>query len=228
MELMQDMPPGNIQCDVIRDELGDTRIKVRMGDGTRLLANPFHAVMQYRNYQSIRDQCNANLRHGDMHSLNVVVDKSRRSCWYFDYERFGVHYVLADHVEFEANILFGLLSIQSSNMFARFISAITGTTSLSQLPADVSSCANQLYDDPDEVAYLRKALAAIHAIRDSIGGSLRDVNPVKNYYHALMYEALREAGKFQERLSEDPDTALARRWLALIGAALLFETIEAM
>ena len=124
--------------------------EIRLGDEDHLLDNPFHAVMQYSNYRSMHEQCNTNLRHGDMHTLNVVVARAPARAGTSTTSASA--YIMCWSITSSSKpyILFGLLSIQSSNLFARFITAMTDTTSLSTLPEDASSCADQPYDDLTE------------------------------------------------------------------------------
>jgi hypothetical protein len=145
----------------------------------------------------------------------VDTEYNHVACWYIDYESFdSEHFILVDHAEFEASVLFSLMKVSENYEFwMRFVDAITSADDLSKLDAGVVA----LGPDKQDRNEAAKALAAIQQIRSSAQEINGRASP-RSYYHAMMYEALRVAGKSEIDLS--------RRWFALITAAQLFEKIE--
>jgi CheY-like chemotaxis protein len=211
-ELMNDTPPISIRDIVEGDDL-----VIGRGAALRKLRNPLKPVLMARDYRRTADMADTAVRHGDLHAENVLVDTeyNHLACWYIDYESFGSdHFILTDHAEFEASVLFSLMKTSENYEFwMRFVDAITDADDLSKLDESVAALGP---DKPDR-AEAAKALAAIKPIR----ASAQEINgraAPRDYYHAMMYEALRVAGKREGTLS--------RRWFALITAAQLFERIE--
>jgi hypothetical protein len=213
--ITRDLTPNTTPMGIrnVMDGDGDC-LNVRIGNQMKPLRNPFKPVLVDRAYGELDAKVDAALRHGDLHTYNVLVDPSRVCCWYIDYESFGAeHYVLVDHVEMEASILFSLMEMSEDfDFLARLADAIMPTSSLKDV-RDISAET----DNPIDAREARKAYAAIKAIRAS-ADNIHGAHSPKPYYHALMYEALRAAGKASKDYS--------RRWHALITAAQLFEKIE--
>jgi CheY-like chemotaxis protein len=217
-DLIAQGPPFGIQNCVEGDQL-----KVRVGGEIRLLPNPLGPVLLERRYKAVDDLAETALRHGDMHPANVLVDARKTCCWFIDYESFGVqHYFLADHVEFEANVLCSLLPLADFDLLAQFTDAISDPRSLRHMEDIAERC-----DDEADAAHLRKAYRAIREIRRS-ADRINGTNSPRSYYHALMYEVLRMAGKVSHDSLVLQRPTVVRRWHALITAAQLFEKIEQM
>ena len=211
-ELMKDIPPISIRDCIEGDDL-----VIGRGGTARTLRNPLKPVLMNRDYRRAKDKMDTAVRHGDLHAENVLVDTEygRLACWYIDYESFGNdHYILADHAEFEASVLFSLMqSSENYEFWMRFVDAITDSENLSKLDEAIVESG----PDKQDRTEASKALAAIRPIRQS-AHEINGRESPRAYYHAMMYEALRVAGKREEDLS--------RRWFALITAAQLFEKIE--
>jgi hypothetical protein len=217
-ELIRHSPPVGLQNCVDGNQL-----RIRVNGETRVLHNPLYPVVRDRAYQARDDMAETALRHGDMHTANVLVDAKRKCCWYIDYESFtGDHYLLADHVEFEAHILCTLNPIRDLDLLAQFTDAITDPHSLKKIEDISGRC-----EEHGDAEALRKAYAAIREVRRS-ADKINGTNSPKNYYHALMYEALRVAGKADHDSLIVHRPTEVRRWHALITAAQLFEKIENM
>ncbi|NJM40853.1 MAG: hypothetical protein HC853_08805 [Anaerolineae bacterium] len=214
-ELMHDIPPISIR-DCIEGAEGDDLV-IGRGANLRRLRNPLKPVLVLRDYERVNDKVDTAVRHGDLHAENVLVDTEYNhvACWYIDYESFGSeHFILVDHVEFEASVLFSLMKVSENYEFwMRFVDAMTSTDDLSKLDAGAVA----LGPDKQDRNEAAKALAAIQQIRSSAQEINGRASP-RSYYHAMMYEALRVAGKSEVDLS--------RRWFALITAAQLFEKVE--
>ena len=194
----------------IRDEDGLWVLPMLNGQIMRV-TDPTEPVLSQRSYPSRDERVPTQLRHGDMHAGNIIVDTTLRCCWFIDYESFGLdHYNLVDHVELEASILFSLTRLDGHlQAWTSLIDALS-RPSLTDIGLETSLAA------PSARVTLDKALAAIRVIRtaaDSVSGA----NPPRPYYHGLMYEAFRVAGK----ASADP----RHRWHALIAAAILFDKL---
>ena len=211
-DLLKNMPPMNIRNCIDGDDL-----VIGRGSTQRRLQNPLKPVLVNRDYKHVQEKGDTAIRHGDLHAENVLVDTEygRRACWFIDYESFNnAHYILADHAEFEASILFSLMKTSENfEYWMRFVDAITHPQDLTQLDREIAQAGSDKKDHTE----VEKALAAIKPIRISAQGINGNESP-RAYYHALMYEALRVAGKREEDLS--------RRWFAFITAAQLFEKIE--
>lgn len=193
--------------------ISDESIVVQVAERTLTLRNPSAPVLRDRAYKCATDAVRTQLRHGDFHTGNVLVDDKRRCCWYLDYESMDeCHFHLVDHIEFEADILFALLNLdQNFELFVTFVDAITQP----QLDAigDIGASRHGVR----HVAEARKAIAAVRAIRRSARGAMVP-GGVRSYYHGLMYEALRVAGKASLKQNQ--------RWRALVAAAVIFDKLE--
>ena len=211
-ELMKDIPPISI-----RDIVEGDHLVVGRGETVRRLRNPLQPVLTARDYARAGDTVDTAVRHGDLHAENVLVDTeyNHLACWYIDYESFGSdHFILTDHAEFEASVLFSLMKTSENyEYWMRFIDAITNADNLAKLDEAVIAAGPDKTDRTEAA----KALAAIKPIRASAQEINGRASP-RAYYHAMMYEALRVAGK--------TDVDLSRRWFALITAAQLFDKIE--
>ena len=181
--------------------------------------NPTQAVLIDQHYPGDDQEVETALRHGDMHAGNVLVDvdQAHLSCWFIDYESFrNDHYILVDHVEFEANLLFTLMEVNDDfDAHAQLIDLLTPLSGLADIPVETLQV---LRTDPRNQAETRKIIAAIRPLRQSAQRMNGDDSP-QAYYHALMYEALRVAGKHDAE-------PVQRRWFALIAAAQLFEKVQ--
>ncbi len=191
----------------------DGELVVQCDGKPRRLRNPAVPVLGAGKYECASERVSTQLRHGDFHAGNILVDPDRASCWYLDYESMGEgHFHLVDHVEFEADVLFSLMRIdQNYEFMARLIDTITGP-SLDAFD-DVSDECNNPRDLPEA----RKAVTAVRAIR-RFARLATGAGPVRPYYHALMYEALRVAGKVSFPREQ--------RWRALVAAAVIFDKLE--
>ncbi len=191
----------------------DSHVTTHSGRGARELLNPILPVLERHSYRCVDECVSTQLRHGDFHAENVVVDRQHLCAWYLDYESMDeTHFHMVDHVEFESDVLFSLMDIDDDfELLAMVIDAITGP-GLSEFGEIVWAGATASHRDQ-----ANKALAAVKAIRVCA----RRVLPpggVRPYYHGLMYEALRVAGKITLKLSQ--------RWRALVAAAVIFDKLE--
>jgi len=194
------------------DEQGYLVVPVRGMSTPLRLMDPVTPVLEQAGYGCVDERVSAGLRHGDLHANNVLVDAERRCCWFIDYENFGLsHFFLVDHLELEASILFAHMNLAGNlELWAALIDAI------SQPRLGDLSEVELAHVMGEDAAKVTKALAAIRIIRQEVN-RINGANPARPYYHALMYEALRTAGK--------RDAELSRRWHALIAAAILFYKI---
>ncbi|MEO6062742.1 MAG: hypothetical protein ABIQ99_12460 [Thermoflexales bacterium] len=193
----------------------DDSLIVQSGQAPRVLRNPARPVLESGDYACATERVSAQLRHGDFHSGNVLVDPDRLCCWYLDYESMDeTHFHLVDHVEFESDVLFSLMQVDDNfELVAALVDGITGPM-LAEV-ADVSGKAGNVRHH----AQARKALTAVRAIRRCARNVLGP-GSVRPYYHALMFEALRVAGKS----SLEPN----QRWRALVAAAVIFDKLETL
>lgn len=189
-------------------------LEVRVNGQVRELLHPAQRVLVKRQYKHVDEKVPAAIRHGDFHASNVLVDAYRKMCWFIDYERFDTsHYTLVDHAEFEGSILFSLMNIgeMDAGFIVRFIESIS------------QPIVNQFADmagaeaSPKDRMEAGKAMSAIRAIRASVN-EVNGLDAARSYYHALVYEALRVAGRTEANAR--------RRWHALLAAAVLLERVE--
>ena len=194
-------------------QLTDTHIVVPSASGARTLMNPAVPVLESGAYGCAGERASVQLRHGDFHAGNVLVDADRWCCWYLDYESMDAnHFYLVDHVELESDILFSLMRVDDNFEFvACVMDAITGPK-LAEIEDVSDLCGNERH-----LPCARKAIAAIKAIRSCARRTLAP-GAVRPYYHALMFEALRIAGKSTLESSQ--------RWRALVAAAVIFDKLE--
>lgn len=194
-----------------------TTLAIRIGGRRVTLPNPVSAVLRTGQYKHADMSTPTALRHGDLHTANIIVDPERCVCWYIDYESFNTnHFSLVDHVELEASILFSTIDIKMDAdlpFWATFFDAATPVSDLTDL-VDVSDQA----DSPDDAREAHKAFAAIQIIRKSAAKDGVATASVLPYYHALMFEALRTAGSKSK--------TQVQRWHALVCAAQLFKKLE--
>lgn len=191
----------------------DAEIVVQSNGIPRRLANPAGPVLQACDYRCAEERVSVQLRHGDFHTGNVLVDQKQGCCWYLDYESMDEsHFHLVDHIEFESDVLFSLMRVDDNFEFiVALIGAITGPK-LAEIEDVSDLCGNERH-----LADARKAMTAIKAIRACARRAL-GVGNVRPYYHALMFEALRVAGK--------SSLDLIQRWRALVAAAVIFDKLE--
>lgn len=204
--LTRDSRPSPILMD-------DTTLTVQVGKRKMVLPNPTRPVLDQKQYPGCADRIDTQLRHGDFHTGNILVDRERCTCWYLDFETMGEkHYHLADHVEFEADLMFNLMDVGDEYSFmAAFVDGAT-TDDLAHVEDKSALCGSTQHK-----AEAHKAYVAIAALREHSARHL-GAGPVQPYYHALMYEALRVAG----RRSVPTD----RRWRALLAAAVIFSKLR--
>lgn len=181
--------------------------------GMRELPNPVDAVLEQRAYACVGERVSTQLRHGDFHTGNVLVDRVHGCAWFLDYEMMDEsHFHMVDHVEFESDVLFSLLKLDDNfELMVALVDAITGPGLSDAGPIEHGhiSAAHE--------ASVQKAMAAVKAIRACARRALPP-GSVRPYYHALMFEALRVAGK--------PSLPSAQRWRALVAAAVIFDKLE--
>jgi CheY-like chemotaxis protein len=210
-----DLTPQNAPGAV---EMASDLSEFQINGFNRMLMNPAFRALREGNYRLADEKVHMTLRHGDLHAANVVVDEKRGVCWFIDYEHFDTqHFALVDHVELEASILFRSIRLDNSyDAFAHLVDAISNPDELRAFNDKAIARATRNENDAREI---NKALAAIRVIRDSTAAINAGDSPL-SYYHALMFEALRVAGKARGNVPK------SQRWRAFIAAAILFEKIQ--
>jgi Ternary complex associated domain 9 len=208
--LLQSAPPNGVQV------AGDgSWLEFRLSGNMVRLPDPIHTVLEIQKYSQRHMTGERGLRHGDLHTANILVDADRLSTWYIDYADIDTeHFVLVDHIEMESSLLFSVSEFSPDlGFFASLVDAVSQPSHLCNIDRQVPEKTSSL---PDQRA-AKKLLAAIEVIRESANKwYVQDGSPAP-YYHGLMFEALRSIGG-RSRTKQ-------QAWQAMLAAAILLSKL---
>lgn len=169
--------------------------------------NPFIWALsegRFRHFEVVSRKC---LCHGDLHSLNILVD-AEGHFWLIDFARVAESHALRDFAELEIDIKFNLLPVVDLAALLPFEQALLIRANFQDAPLDISFGSNRL----DHAYRVVIALRRIAADLIDLEGDTRE------YYQALFLHTL--------NIMRLRHISIEKKEHALLSAALICQRLE--